>query len=157
MDAHGKRNLMTDSLITPVPSERALETRIAYVLVQDSEVQRYSSVFRLVPEANIRLLRSFMALALLPGDARRIRSGGRRSRKLEGEFEQRVKLESTGSRDKPDDVIWSGNVEHATRRPDGPVSRSNLVEVLARERPAVVLSQSETPGTAEAWECFRDY
>jgi hypothetical protein len=159
---------MTDLLITPPASERALDTRIAYVLVQDTEVQRYSSVFRLVPEANIRLLRCFMALALLPGDAGRIRSGGRPFSEAAVRIQDLPQIRITGSREKPDDVIWSGmmNMPLVVLMVRHPVP--TWLEALARERPAVVLSQSERalkvaesmgmfPGLLEGKEDLRQF
>ena len=56
---------MTDQLVAGAPTS-SFETRIAYVVVQDSAVQRYSSVFRLLPEANIQHLRSFMTMVRIP-------------------------------------------------------------------------------------------
>jgi hypothetical protein len=134
---------LTDLLITPEPSKSTIETRIAYVLVQDSEVQRYSSVFRLIPEANIRLLRSFMALAMLPGDAGRIRSCGRPFSEAASRVHDLPQIRITGSRDRPDDVIWNGmlNMPLVVLMVRDPLPA--WLEALARERPAVVLSQSE--------------
>jgi hypothetical protein len=159
---------MTDLLITPAPSDRALETRIAYVLVQDSEVQRYSSVFRLVPEANIRLLRSSMALALLPGDAGRIRSGGRPFSEAAIRIQDLPQIRITASRDRPDDVIWNGilSMPLVVLMVRDPLP--TWLEMFARERPAVVLSQSDRalkvaesmgmfPGLLEGKEDLRQF
>ena len=55
---------MTDLLVAGAAPTSSLETRIAYVVVQDSAVQRYSSVFRLLLEANIQHLRSFMTMTV---------------------------------------------------------------------------------------------
>ena len=159
---------MTDLLITAAPADNAIETRIAYMLVQDSEVQRYSSVFRLVPEANIRLLRSFMALALLPGDAGRIRASGRPFSEAATRVHDLPQIRITGSRDRPDDVIWNGmlNMPLVVLMVRDPVPA--WLEALARERPVVVLSQSERalqvaenmgmfPGLLEGKEDLRQF
>ena len=111
---------MFTNFLVPGADTESLETRIAYVLVQDSTVQRYSSVFRLVPEANVRLLRCFMAAALLPGDASRIRAAGRPFTKATRRVHDLPQIRITGSRDKPDETLWNGMMNTATlsRRQD---------------------------------------
>jgi hypothetical protein len=125
------------------PNSRA-ETRIAYVLVQDTRVQRYSSIFRLLPEANVRLLRCFMAAALLPSDAMRIRAAGRPFTEAATRVQDLPQVRITGSRERPDETLWDG----ITKMPLVVlmVGRAlpSWAEALAREGPAVVLSQHES-------------
>jgi hypothetical protein len=121
----------------------SLETRIAYVLVQDSAVQRYSSVFRLVPEANVRLLRCFMTAALLPADAARIRAAGRPFTEAATRVHDLPQIRIAGSGEKPDDTLWTGmmNMPLVVLMVGGALPA--WAETLGGERPAIVLSQDE--------------
>src|SRR5882672_3435730 len=130
---------MVTNFLVPDAASASLETRIAYILVQDSAVQRYSSVFRLVPEANVRLLRCFMAAALLPGDAARIRAAGRPFTEAATRVHDLPQIRITGSGDRPDETLWSGMLNMPLLVLMVGDSLPTWAEALAAERPAVVL------------------
>ena len=102
-----------------------------------------ASVFRLVPEANVRLLRCFMAAALLPGDAVRIRSAGRPFTEAATRIHDLPQIRITGSGDKPDETLWNGMMNMPLLVLMVGKALPAWTEALAGERPAVVLSQDE--------------
>ena len=106
-------------------------------------MQRYSSVFRLVPEANVRLLRCFMAAALLPGDAARIRASGRPFTEAATRVHDLPQIRITGSGEKPDETLWNGMMNMPLLVLMVGDALPSWAEALAGERPAVVLSQDD--------------
>jgi hypothetical protein len=134
---------MPTNLLLPEVAAARLETRIAYVLVQDSGVQRYSSVFRLVPEANVRLLRCFMTASQLPGDAARIRAAGRPFTEAATRIQDLPQIRITCSAGRPDDTLWNGMMNMPLVVLMVGQALPDWAETLAAERPAVVLSQDE--------------
>jgi hypothetical protein len=129
-------------LVSSAPTAHS-DTRIAYVLVQDSALQRYSSVFRLVPEANVRLLRCFMAATLLPGDAARIRTAGRPFTEAAIRVHDPPQIRITGSREQPDETLWTGMMNMPMLVLMVGDALPSWAEALSSERQAVVLSPND--------------
>lgn len=134
---------MTELLVPGGESESAVDTRIAYVIVQDATVQRYSSIFRLVPEANIRLLRCFMTAAFLPGGASRIRAGGRPFTEAAIRVQDLPQIRIAGSHNTPDETLWAGMTDMPLVVLMVGEALPVWAETLAVQRPVVVLSQDE--------------
>ena len=120
-------------------------TTIAYVLVRDdADHRRATTVFRLLPSADLYLLRCFMALALLPGDAARIGGTGRPFLDALARIDTLPQPRVVGSTGRPDPALW-GDMERlpfvvllvADALPSWAVE-------LADARPIIVASQYDS-------------
>ena len=85
----------------------------------------------------------FMAAALLPGDAARIRAAGRPFTEAATRVHDVPQIRITGSGEKPDETLWNGMLNMPLLVLMVGDALPSSAEALAGERPAVVLSQDD--------------
>lgn len=119
-------------------------TRIAYLAVQDSKLGHLSSIFRLLPEADLELLRCYMTLALLPSDAGKVVSAGKpfTEAAVRTVSAPQVRVASSGSF--PDEVMWNDMMNTPLLVLLAGHKLPAWSDKLVAKRPVALLSQSPT-------------